>query len=247
MAGIFSILSIFLNPFFLLAMMIPVVGFLFLYIGVYISQPRKNRIIQIAPETGRGRDYEVAKEDAVNLYCNPLGESPPQRFIKLYDAFNIVRKGPFKLQHFGLWVGRIGTAYTYTFGNETVKVKLEQTMKTILGEDKYKLFSDETKAQIESASIGVTIEFPKAELTPKGLPSLSSDDIRRHDIDHFISSLAQGIANLLKGRGRGNIVQVIMCVGTGIGIGFIIAFFLKVGGTTVVQQGTTHFIERLIR
>lgn len=96
----FDFLSFLSNPLILLAVACPVVLFLGIFMGSILSQPRKNRVIKVSPESGRGIELQVREEDATNLYCDPVGAIPPQRFIKRLNAFTIVKKGFFKLQNY---------------------------------------------------------------------------------------------------------------------------------------------------
>lgn len=207
-----------------------VVGIVF---GNYLSQPRKPRVIKIAPESGRGVEYEVDEENAANVYCKAVGKTPPQRFIKLYPAMNILRKGWFKLTQYPLWFGRFGTAYTYTLGSENLKTTLKATIENLFGAD-YAQIPQPVKNQIELGNIGVTIELPKGGLTPEGLPSISEDDINRDNDERAMKNLWDS----QKKAGKSQfLVQSLPWIGVGMAIALILVQVFGWGPIKVVEVG----------
>ena len=219
----------------------PLFVFIGIYVGVWLTQPRKNRVIRIDPESGRGIEYDIQHEDTVNALCKPVGNTPPQRFIKLHKALNVIRKGPFKLQNYSLYLGRLGTAYTQTISEkkEEVKVSLRDAVKNILGDKLYQRIPnappDYIFDKIEKSEVGVTIELPASNpLTPEGLKSLSSDDLRRADIDTFIGAIARGVRSQFKGT-PGEYIKIIFILGSGIAIGIVLCQIFGWGPTHVVE------------
>ena len=237
-----EVLNFLANPLVLLLIAFPDLLFVGIYVGVWLTHPRKNRILKIEPESGRGIDYEVESEDTVNAYCKSVANSPPQRFIKQHKALNIIRKGPFKLQNYALWLGRYGTAYTQMVNEkkETVKVSLREAIRNIFGKELYeRIPNDEQtgyiKDQIEKNEVGVTVELPATtQLTPEGLKSLSPDDIRRHDIDTLIGSVVRGVKSLSKTSG-GDFLKIVFILGTGVAIGIVLSLIFGWGAPTVVN------------
>jgi len=173
----------------------------------------------------------VKEEDAMNLRCDPVGPTPPQRFIKRQPALNIITKGFLKLKNYALWLGRVGTAYTYTIQSKPVEVTLKDAILNIFGKKDYDMIPEHHRNTIEKNEVGVTVKFPDVSLTPDKMPSLSSDDLRRGDIDHFIDSLARGVSKLAKA-GRGIDIKDIFIVGTGIAIGIVLAIVFGWGTPT---------------
>lgn len=234
-----------MNPFILLLLASITFSMTGIMIGVYVSQPRKNRIIKLSPETGRGIEYQVEKEDAVNLICKAVGDTPPLKFRKTTAAWNIIRKGVLnKLQHYALWLGQEGTAYTFPLNAPDIKITLRQTVENVFGLELYKQLSADIKNRIESASVGVTVEFPQQPLTPMGkdgksLPSVSEYDIQRDDDAKILHALATGIAKAKQGFSWNMLFAIGTGVAIGIIIGIIIAIIFKLGGTTTVVQQPT--------
>jgi hypothetical protein len=259
-----EILEFLLQPFVLLLISIPMTILVGIIIGTWLSQPRKPRVIQIAPESGRGREYDVESEDNVNAYCHSIENEPPQRFIKRYQALNILRKGWFKLSNYALWFARQGTAYTYKIdeSKQEVKITLREAILNLFGPDLFERIPNDEKTgfikdRIEKSSVGVTIEFPAGlPLTPKNpiydptvtdandprsqeyLPSISSDDIRRNDFDTFINAIVRGVQRLIKGTASGEWVKIIFIMGTGIGIGIVLSLIFHWGAPVVVPPST---------
>lgn len=242
-----EILDFLANPIILLLITIPVMLLIGLLLGVYASQPRRNRVIQIAPESGRGIEYEVEKEDTINAYCNPVSNSPPQRFIKLHQAFNIVRHGFMKPQNYALWIGRQGTAYTQEIGDNPVKVPLRMAIYNLFGKDLYDHIPNNERSgyirdKIERSEVAVIVEFPQSNLTPKGadgkeLPSLSSDDVRRGAFDTFVGAVVHGVQKLAQSGGRTEWGKVIFVLGSGIAVGIVLSLIFKWGAPVIISPG----------
>lgn len=254
MSGIIDILT---NPLMLILETGSGMLMLGLFLGVYMSQPRKNKVIQFSPESGRGIEYNVDKEDEINIKCDSVLNTPPQKFMKypLQTGYNIVKKGIFKrLHNYALWIGRMGTAYTFPLDTnrsltleQIEKTTLKQTLQNILEPENYDKLGSTFQKKIEEAQVGVLIQFPKVDLTPPGMPSMSSDDIHRHAIEEFIGMLAQGIKDLMKKSGSREVINTIITLIAGCTFGLLIAWFLHIGSTTVVQQAPAKFIVELMR
>lgn len=219
--------------------------FVGIFVGVWLSQPRKTRLIRIDTESGRGVEYVIDREDTVNALCKPVGDTPPQRFIKIHKALNILRKGPFKLQNYSLYLGRLGTAYTTMVNEkkESVTVPLRKAIKNIFGEELYNRIPNEAKTgfikdKIEKSEVGVTVQLDASNpLTPEGHESLSSDDLRRSDIDTFIGALARGVRSQFKAP-SGDYIKIIFILGTGIAIGIVLSLIFRWGAPTYVESTT---------
>ena len=250
-----DVLAFLANPLVLLLIAFPILLLVGIYVGVWLTHPRKNRVLQIDPASGRGIDFEVDKEDTINAYCKPVGNTPPQRFIKLQKALNIIRKGPFKIQNYALWIASHGTAYTTKAESENVKVPLRDAIHNILGEDLYNRIPNDEKYgrvrdKIENSEVSVTIEFPISSLTPKdasgqSLPSISSDDYQSNRMETFLNTYAHGVQTMAKKIGSGDMLKIIFILGTGIAIGIVLSLIFGWGGKTVVRE-TAQFVRGLI-
>jgi len=219
-------LNFLMNPIVLLAIAMPILLFLGILLGNYLSQPKSNRVIEIAPDSYRATEFQVKEQDAVNLRADSVGNTPPKRFLKNADPYNVVTKGWMKLKNYALYLARIGSAYTHNLDTPDIKTTLKKTMQNIFGITLYNQIPQEQKNKIEKGDIAVTIEFQKVALTPKDkdgedMPSVSSDDLRRGDLDRFIGALARGLDNLTKGV-AGEWTKVIFIMGSGIAVGIIL-------------------------
>jgi len=222
-----------LNPLILFLVSIPVFLFTGIILGTYLSKPRQNRVLKLSPESGRGINFAVDSEDTVNLYCKPVGNIDPHRFVRLNAAYTIIQKGFMKINSYALWLGRQGTAYTFRLLDETVKLTLKQTVHSIFGDKYYNQIPKEMREQIEKGDIGVTVEFPKVPLTPEGMESLSESDIERTSLDKLIESLAKGVANMSK-TSEAAWGKIIFYIGTGIAIGIIASLVFGWGAPVVI-------------
>lgn len=227
-----SFLSWLFNPFILLIFSVPITAVVFLLAGMYVSQPKKDRVVQLSPESGTGKEYDINIQDSTEMGCKPLlkGEAP-QRFLKTGQAYNVIKKTAWKLQSSATWIGRIGTAYTYPLGNESVTISFIDSVKQVFTEETFNRLSGELKKRIAEAQIGVTVKFPQVSLTPlnpnfnpeqpisqlnpKYMPMVNSDDVRRGAFDKFINSLATGIYKLATGGNKVNLIQLITSAGAG--------------------------------
>lgn len=230
-----NILNFLLNPWILLMIISPLLFLFGIIGGNLLSQPRKNRVLKVSPESHRGVELEIKSEDAINVYCPPVGNMPPQRFIKRLSAFNIIRKGWLRLQNYALWIGRYGTAYVHKFDNEPVELSFKEAVYNVLGEKYYKQIPDPEKNHIEDGSIGVMIDFPKLPLTPtdkdgKALPSISEDDLKRDSDERAMANLWDTFD---KERKR-SYLNMIAFIGTGIGIGVVLSLLFKWGSPVVI-------------
>jgi preprotein translocase subunit Sss1 len=246
---LFDILTFLANPLVLILLALPTLIFIGIWIGVWLSQPRKNRVYKIDPTNSTGIEYEVESQDTVNAYCKSVGNTPPQRFITMQNPINFIRNGVFRLQNFSAWFARIGTAYTQDFNPETkelkndpVTVPLRVAIENLFGKDLYdKIPNDEKtgyiKDKIEKSEIGVMIKFPEKPLTPNNMSSISPDDIRRHDVDNLIKAVVQGV-KMLTAKASGEYLKIIFILGTGIAIGVIGSIIFHLGWPTVVTPKT---------
>jgi len=232
---LFEFLAFLWNPWILLLIVSPLLLVLGLVLGNIFSQPRRNRVLKVDPESHRGVELEVKSEDAVNIYCNAVGKMPPQRFIKRLNPFNILRKGWLKLQNYAMWFGRYGTAYVHELGKEDVLVSFRQAVSNVFG-DYYKQIPDAVKNQIEDGKLGVIIKFPNNPLTPTGvdgkpLPSISEDDVNRDNDERAMKNLWQTFEREQKR----SVVDRVALIGMGIGIGVILCLLFRWGAPIVVS------------
>ena len=228
-------LEFFTNPLVLLSILAPILVFIGISSGYYLSQPRKNRVLKISPESGRGVELEVKSEDATNVYCDPVGDIPPQRFIKRLNAFSIIKKGWMKLQNYALWLGRYGTAYVTGIDDSDIPVSFKAAILNVFGRTLYDQIPEQQRTQIEDGKIGVMIGFPNDPLTPKGtdgndLPSISEDDINRDNDQRAMENLWEAYEQ----EQRSNTITQIAFVGCGVAIGIIVSLIFKWGAPTVI-------------
>ncbi len=146
-----SFLDILFSPLVIIAMMVPIMIILGIFIGSYLSSTHKDVVQSIQPETGRGTQYEAKEQDSKNIYCNPMGKEPTKHFIKTGSAINMAMKGFLgRIKHVAVWNGRFGTAYTYPIGEYSETLSLEEAVTRLLGEADYSKIPVEQQNKIES-------------------------------------------------------------------------------------------------
>jgi len=162
-----------------------IVGF---FVGAYYSSPRKDRVQKVAPENGRGTDYEAKSQDGINVYCDPLGNEPPQKFIKTGYALNMIRKGLLgRLTHYALWTGRYGTAYTFTIGEKSENLSLKEALIKCLGEAEfYRDIKEEQIKKIEEDTnkykLGEDVVKTTLEKTMRNIFGKNDREIDEYDL-----------------------------------------------------------------
>jgi len=245
---VLDFLNVLANPWILITIISPVVLFLGLFLGNWLSQPRKNVVLKLDPQSHRGVSLQVREEDAVTVYCDRVGKMPPQKFIKRLNPYNILQKGWLKLSNFAMWFGRYGTAYVHEFKDELVNLEFADVVHHMFGEKYYKQIPDDVKKQIENAEVGVLVEFPINPLTPKDqkgklLPSISEDDIRRDDDEKAMKNLTASIEK----ETRRDMLNILAVFGAGIGAGIVVSLVMKWGAPVevvnkVVKETSVAFL-----
>ena len=142
-----------MNPWILLMILAPVFLLVGINAGNFTSQPRKNRVLKIDPNSYRALELEVKSEDAVNIFCDAVGNTPNQRFVKRLSPFNVARKGFLKIYNYALWMGRYGTAYVQKFDNESVDLSFKEAVFNVFGQKFYDLIPQAVRDHIEDGSI----------------------------------------------------------------------------------------------
>lgn len=201
-------------------------------LGMILSRPKKNQVWKIIPGDNRGYDLDVVEENALSLYCEPIGTLPPQRFMKYRPGFTTEIKRRFgRLMKITRHIGREGTAYTQRFEAGILKnIRLSDTLKVLWGES-YQLIPKELLPAIEESKIGVTIRLEDDPLTPENLKVLSEENIKTEEDRKASETFWKGRASAL----RGATVQNFAWIGFGFGICFVIC--LAMGWIPLAKVG----------
>lgn len=224
------------NPFILLAICIPILTFMGIIIGVKVSGARGTTVLQLDPATNSAREFRAYEEDAVNVRCKPVGNIPPQQFIKRKNrGWNVLTKGFLKLKTYALWIGVVGSAYAIAFKDGVqVQVSLKEAIVNIFGEVRYNQLSKEHRDKIEEDELGVIVNLPEY-VEPTDDEGLTSDDVHTGQFKQLIKAYTEGVNNFLKEGGGGGLSRIIFQVGTGVAIGIIVAFLFGIGKTEVIK------------
>jgi len=237
---LWDVLQIFLNIFG--NVIVDILLIIFLLIGVIVGilwRPGwTNRVIKFIPREHRFVEFPIEKEYATSIECGSVKGYPPQRFYK-YKPGWLGATGRFIKRPSVIFLGKEGTAYTW--GLESGKEKkiggLADAIRTVLGERFYELMPEEAKKKLEESKINVTVDLEEG-LTPEGFRPVSEEEILREEDRKAAETFWKGKKEAEKGATLNTIITIL----AGVGIGFIIAWLLKVGGTTTVAHETTQAI-----
>jgi len=209
---------------------------IFLLIGIIVGilwRPGwANRVIKFMPREYRYVEFPIEHEYAMSIECKEVKGFPPQRFYK-YKPGWLGATGRFIKRPSTIFLAKEGTAYTWSLqSGKDVKIgKLSDALQTVLGKKFYDLMPEEAKEKLEESKINVTVDLEEGS-TPEGFRPISEEEILREEDRKAAETYWAG----KKEAERGAILNTIITILAGVGIGFIGAWLLKVGGTTVVEQ-----------
>jgi hypothetical protein len=212
---------------------------IFLLVGVIVGIMWRpgfgNHVRKLIPREHRFVDFPIEDEYACSVECKNQKGYPKQRFFKYAPAF-MGQLGKYVKRPAMMFLGKEGTAYTWKEHSGKVDIgKLDAALKTVWGEDFYNQIPPEQRALIEESKINVTVDL-ESGLTPEGYTPVSEEDIKTEQDRKAAETYWEG----KKSADKPQLLNIIITVLAGVGIGFIIAWLLKVGGTTtVVQQPST--------
>lgn len=189
-----------------------------------------NHVRKIIPREHRFVDFAIQDEYACSVECKKQKGFPQQRFFKYAAAF-MGQVGKYVKRPAMMFIGKEGTAYTWKEQSGKVEIgKLNDAVKTVLGQEFYDQIPEEQKALLEESRINVSVDLEEG-LTPEGYTPVSEEDIKTEQDRKASETYWEG----KKSTEKPVILNIIITALAGAGVGFILAWFLKVGGTTVVQ------------
>lgn len=197
-----------------------------------------NKVTKLIPREHRFVDFPIDSEYEASIECKESKGFPPQRFFKYAPAF-MGQTGKYIKRPSIMYIGKEGTAYTWMMKSGTIdKIgSLSDAVATVWGKDFYEQIPDEQRALLEKSEINVSVDLEQG-LTPTNFTPITEEDIYTEEdrkASHaYVESLNEGA--------KTNMINLIITVLAGVGGGFILAWFLHVGGTTVIQNPTTQMI-----
>lgn len=82
-------------------------------LGLALARPRRNQVMKLQPNTNRGFDLSIRRENSIGLECEEIPDLPPQRFFKCYPGLTVAtRAWTGRMQIITRWMAREGTAFT---------------------------------------------------------------------------------------------------------------------------------------
>jgi hypothetical protein len=184
-------------------------------LGIFLRPMMGNRVLKLDPSTHRFLEYNIREESAISIECEEKKGTPPQKFFKHHPGFTGI-VGRFMKKNVTLFLGRQGTAYTWKLeAGKWVKLgKLSKAIQTLWGQAFYETIPDRQKELLEKSTIEVTVGISEDPLTPKGMKSISEEDIHKEE-DRAASK------TFWKERGakdRGMFINIFLAAGVGFAI-----------------------------
>jgi len=193
-------------------------------LGLLLSRPKKNQVFKILPNEHRGFDLNVIKEHAMFLHAEPIGDLPPQRFLKYRPGITVLIKRRFgRVLKITRFLAREGTAYTQKLqAGKIENVPLAKTMEILWGETEYNKIPKVLKDKLETSKIGVTVSLADDPLTPHSMPSISEEDIKTEEDQAASETFWKGRKSTM----RGQAMQSLAWIGFGFGIALAIGLLM---------------------
>ena len=195
----------------------------------------KNQIIYCRERDGRAMELNIAKEDAISLETDT---KPPLRFFKFGRSYELRRHG----RPFTRFFGKEGTAYTWILQGfhkitpkrgrpsknpgESRKIKLEfsnlaELLKNLWGETFFASVPETQRIKLEENKVLVTVDLEPG-ITPEGYEPITDSTIRKKAKE----DAAELIGRSLKGAVKTPIVQLLVTIGCGGFVGWLLNFIL---------------------
>jgi len=170
---------------------------LFILIGVLIGllfKPKaKDQVMKIIPRDRRFIDFNITKETAFSVYCEPKKGYPLQKFIKFSPGYT-GKVGRFLKRARTRFIGKEGTAYTWrAIKGEKIELKknpsgtlllkgailigkLSDALRGVWGEEFYDTVPESERVKLEESKVNVTVELGEG-YTPEGFPEITEEQI----------------------------------------------------------------------
>jgi len=175
-----------------------------IFIGMWLSRPRRNVVSKLVPEDSRGYDLDILEENSTFIHCQPLETLPPQRFLKFRKSYIITGPRRFgRLQKITRYLGREGTAYSQRIeGGEVSNIPLDDTLKTLWGQEGYDTVRKNAPTlmkAVEDSKINITVAMAEDPLTPDGMKVISEENIKLEEDKEAARTFWQGKKDAIKG------------------------------------------------
>ena len=192
-----------------------------LFIGLIVKPKAKNQVMKVLPRDKRFIDFNISEENAFSVECEPQKGFPPQRFIKLRPGFS-GSVGRFLKKAITRFIGKEGTAYTWRAESEKVDIgSLADALKGLWGQKFYEKIPEEKRIELEESKINVTVDLAEEDLTPKGMKTVSEEDLQREEDRKAAETWWKG----KKEADKGQWIQWIPWLFAGIGAAFLLSKF----------------------
>lgn len=156
-----------------------------LVVGMLWRPSFANRVFKLVPRDNRFYELPVQTETACSLHCKKVRGLPLQRFLKHAGGFT-GRIGRILKRPSTIHLGIEGTAYTKSVKNPKVKATLEESIRSIWGDEFYEQVPEEQRKLIEDSTINVTVDVddvltPVDPETGKPYRPINEQDIKKEE------------------------------------------------------------------
>jgi hypothetical protein len=166
--------NFFTNPFNLV--MIALFILIGILIGLVFRPKAKNQVMKLIERDKRFVDFNIAKETAFSVECEPKKGFAPQRFIKLREAYTGTI-GRFLKRTRTRFIGKEGTAYTWSVeSGKKVIGSLAKALRGVWGDEFYFTVPEDKRRELEESKVNVTVELDSG-FAPEDYPEIREEDI----------------------------------------------------------------------
>jgi len=198
-----------------------------IFVGMWLTRPKKNQVCKLIPEDSRGYDLDIEEENANFVYCEGIETLPPQRFLKFRKSFTITQRRRLgKFLKINRLLAREGTAYAQRIeSGEITNVSLSKVLIALWGPENYDTVRSKAPELIdlvEKGKVNVTIGLEEDPITPHNLKPMSEENIKTEEDKQAARVLWKGMKESLKE----SFIHNFAYIGSGIAMGILICILM---------------------
>jgi hypothetical protein len=168
-------------------------------IGLILKPKAKDQVMKLIPRDMRFVDFDVRRENAFSVECDPKKGFPPQRYIKYKPGWT-GKVGKFLKRSVTRHLGLEGTAYTCkvedgqtiqiptkegnpepaTIDNAVLLGSLTDCLKGLWGTEFYEQVPEARREEIEESQVNVIVGLEEIK-TPVGFKEITEEAIKQEE------------------------------------------------------------------
>lgn len=196
-------------------------------LGIFLRPFFGNQVLKLHTKDHRLDELDIDEETAISIECKKRKGMPPQRFFKWQPGFTGIA-GRFIKKPKTVYLAAEGTAYTQRMKGGDVRMRLAEAIRTLWGEAFCSTIPQKQAQLLEDSRIGVTVNIAE-ELTPKGMRTISEEDIKSEEDRKAAETLWEGKEK----KDKGQLINLFLAGGTGAAVVFAL-FMLGILKTPVI-------------